>query len=446
MNNHFEKHIRKAAEGVSLSDAEKSRMTHMVREYMAMKPLPMRASVVSIEWFSYSWVKQPLAAALALVFIFSGGISYAAESALPGDALYAVKTNVNEAVKVALATNTEAKANVQIELAERRIEEAATLASENRLDAETEGKLAAAFEAHAESATEEVATIDEEDSSAAAEISSRFETRLAAHEEVLSLVSANADATNTLSVAIRGKGRAVADLRARAEERIAVSAAPATTMSLTMQAAPAADTAMKAAAGGNAETETRIATTNPEKTYDARAAERMKVSAEAQLKAAKKKVKSSKLEGSAKAAAEAKLEEAEEYIADGRAFLKEKAAAHAYHSFQESLVLSERLSVLLKAETALKKASAQKAANAGKETARTQGKNSPETRTTVREAINASLEASATIDATVAPTTPNVETGASVAEEIIQVIPPPLKIFKFDDDEEQSENFINIDL
>src|SRR3989344_974710 len=228
-------YIKKASDGIMLSHDERAHMKHVIREYMSMKPLPASRQAfpgasISIQWFSLSWMQRPIAAALALLFIFSGGISYAAESALPGDALYGVKTKGNEPVKVALASGAEAKANVQMELAERRIDEAATLASENRLDAKTQDQLAAAFETHAQSATDEVSSIDENDSSAVAELTSRFETRLAAHEEILAQVQEQSDEPGTLAVAIHSAGLAVADIRARAEARSSVSSPAISTM------------------------------------------------------------------------------------------------------------------------------------------------------------------------------------------------------------------------
>ncbi|MBL8158496.1 hypothetical protein JNK62_03110 [bacterium] len=458
----YTKYITKAADHVHLTETERRDMSRIVREYMAHKPLPQEEYVsissTSIRWFSFAWIKQPIAAALALVFIFGSGVSYAAEGALPGDALYSVKTKINESVKVALATDTEAKASVQMELAERRIEEAAALAAENRLDADTQQSLAVAFEAHAQSATAEVATIDESDASAAAEITSRFETRLAAHEEVLALVS-EADATNTLTTAIRGAGLAVADIRARAEERIAVSL-PAASIALAMDAAPAADTmakaapeaatmAMMAAPADEPAPEARTAkvantdtatTGELEEKYDSRAANRMKASAEAQLKAAQKKLKSSKASKEIKAEAEAQLALSEDRIEEGRTFLKDKAHAQAYHAFQQSLVISEKLNVLLKSETAFKKAGTRAAeARTNARAKVNEAKEEPRSSTT-----NAKVQVN--IEAATEPVQLEVETEAgATVHDVIPVIPPTLKIFKFDSDEED-RGLINIGL
>lgn len=466
--NDITNHITKAADHVRLSDTEREKMSRVVLEYMAHKPLPHEeyasiSSSVSIRWFSLSWIKQPVAAALALVFIFGSGVSYAAESALPGDALYSVKTKINESVKVALATDTEAKAAVQMELAERRIEEAAALAAENRLDADTQAALAVAFEAHAQNATEEVSVIDETDASAVAEITSRFETRLAAHEEVLALVS-EADATNTLASAIRGAGLAVADIRARAEERIAVSL-PAATVAFAIDAAPAADTmakavpeaatmAMMAAPADEPAPEARAAkvsgtdtatTGGSDERYDSRAANRMKASAEAQLKAAQKKLKSSKASTEIKAEAQAQLALSEDRLEEGRTFLGDGANAQAYHAFQQSLVISEKLNVLLKSEPAFKRAgtrAAEARLNARSDAKAPASADEPRGSTT-----NANVQVN--VEATGTPIRLEVETEAGAAvHEVLPVIPPTLRIFKINEnrDEDVRGGLINIGL
>ncbi|MEK7098539.1 MAG: DUF5667 domain-containing protein, partial [Patescibacteria group bacterium] len=209
MSQKFEKLIEKTGSEYKLSDGERAKMSRVVREYMQFKPIvkPLREAPtysisVSSSWFSFA--HRPIAAALVLVLVFGSGVSYAAENALPGDALYSIKTYVNEPTRLALASGAEAKAEIQIEFAERRIEEATILAAEGRLDENTEGELAVAFESHAASAAEHMTAADEDDSSTSVELASRFETRLVAHEKILAEVEAGReedDAPHTMRLA-----------------------------------------------------------------------------------------------------------------------------------------------------------------------------------------------------------------------------------------------------
>jgi len=57
-----------------------------------------------------------------------GGVSYAAEGAVPGDALYPIKVGINEEVRDIVALTPEAKADWESRLVERRLEEAEKLA------------------------------------------------------------------------------------------------------------------------------------------------------------------------------------------------------------------------------------------------------------------------------------------------------------------------------
>lgn len=410
-------YIKKAADDIRLSSADKTRMSNVVQSYMRINPLPKPVTTYTrtVSWFVY--LHRPIAAALVLVLISGTGVSFAAESALPGDALYAVKTKVTEPVRVALATGAEAKANVQIDLAERRIEEAATLSSEGRLDEATQDELTTSFETHAANAAAEVEKIDDEDSSVRVELASRFETRLAAHEAVLATVQ-ESNEKKSLSHAIRAAGLAVADIRTRAEERASVSSPiVAASFAMTMDAAPAAETMSLKTAGEPAPSATLKA---DEVKYDARAAERMRGAAEKQLKATNKKMKSlsSRLESSYKIEVQAELKHAQDLIASGRVLMNDKATAHAFHAFQESLVISERLNVMLNASTALKKASVRTANATNIDTHDSSSETNAKTNT------KEEARAEATLNATI-PLQVNVET----AETHNEVIPPSIQIF-----------------
>ena len=63
-----------------------------------------------------------------------GGAAYASQDTLPGDALYQVKTTL-EGLQLAVAGSDEAKAQVHLELAAKRLEEAQKAAQKGREDA-----------------------------------------------------------------------------------------------------------------------------------------------------------------------------------------------------------------------------------------------------------------------------------------------------------------------
>lgn len=372
----FEKNIHNAGNDVRLTGAEKARMLSVLSEYMAHKPL--RTHTAARPHSPFSWVTfahRPIAAALVLVLVFGSGVSYAAENSLPGDALYAVKTAVNEPVRVALATNAEAKAEVQIELAERRIEEAATLAAEGRLDDATQDRLAASFKTYAGAAASSIQEADSDDSAASVELAARFENRLIAHESVLAEVEMetvteeNLNHSTRLSDAIRATNMALAEVRFNRTNALAVNtavhvdasarnaatsvamdvAAEPAAISMSMKAVPETDMAMQAY--GAAE----VVPTAP--APDAKTISRMKDAAEKGLKNAQKTLRGAKsLSADARARAEADIELAGTLLKDGKAFLADDLDADAYVSFEESARLSEQTIVFIKAAPTLEKA------------------------------------------------------------------------------------------
>lgn len=135
---------------------------------------------------SIGFVYMFISAIVGLVIAISGGLSFMANTALPGDLLYPVKTEANEKVWSALAVSDESQAQVDIALANRRLDEAERLSAEGRLSAQTSAELNANFNEHIGNATELVARLSSKsDSTASAEISANLDAVLEAYGEIL---------------------------------------------------------------------------------------------------------------------------------------------------------------------------------------------------------------------------------------------------------------------
>ena len=173
-----------------LSDVEREKMRTLLHEYMAFKPLPAFPTTARRGFTLSSFLRshRPLAllTACALLFVtLSGGVAYAAENTLPGDTLYSVKIAVTEPVRTLLASSPKAKVSWHIELADRRLDEAAALAQKEELSTSTARALTEAFSLHAEFATEAIAAQEKEDPVGATASAARFSGQLHAHIAIL---------------------------------------------------------------------------------------------------------------------------------------------------------------------------------------------------------------------------------------------------------------------
>ncbi len=168
-----------------------------------------------------------IALALILAAAIGGGTSVAAQNALPGDALWGFKTQVNERVAESIAVGDEAKANWDIALAEARLDEAQKLAAENKLDANLEADLQGNFDAHARGVAERIANLQADgDYQAAADVAAKFQASVASRIQVLAQASAhaNTNAQAALGVVINNV-RATLDVASQLSAKATADAA-----------------------------------------------------------------------------------------------------------------------------------------------------------------------------------------------------------------------------
>ena len=120
---------------------------------------------------------------LALAIIVGSGTAtaFAAENAVPGEPLYAVKTRVNEPARAVFAGSVESKARLHSFLALRRVQEAEVLRERGTLSAKTEAELASRFEGEADKALHEADKLEESgDASESLAIRANLEAQLSA--------------------------------------------------------------------------------------------------------------------------------------------------------------------------------------------------------------------------------------------------------------------------
>lgn len=162
-----EQKLHNGMEHLRLSPAEKDAMRASLMAHMRRHPRRAAAS-------PWQWLVAPRFAAPALVVLLCASTAYAAEGALPGDPLYAVKIHVNETLGGALAVGDPAKAAWNASVANERVVEAQRLAVENRLTASASAQLQSDFETHASAAAKYADTVSKDDPVAGAALEAQL--------------------------------------------------------------------------------------------------------------------------------------------------------------------------------------------------------------------------------------------------------------------------------
>ncbi len=175
-------HISNKAESVRMTSAEKMDMLSNLRAYANANPV--RIAQPSI------WYGRALSYAAAFVLIVgTGATSFAAEKALPGDTLYAVKTGLNEGVVRILPLGASAKAKVEISMIDRRMGELEKMIVSEKDTPENVDTVMLKIEEHKDEFDAHVVALGGGQDAEAAQIHSELETVVDTHIAVLSEIT-----------------------------------------------------------------------------------------------------------------------------------------------------------------------------------------------------------------------------------------------------------------
>src|SRR3989338_3896210 len=354
MNDPLE-HITATVRTVALSNGEKERTRHALISFMRAHPAhsgthETHRSVSGMFVFLLPYA-QPLSAALLIVLVIGGGVSIAAEGALPGEMLYPMKVGVNEEVLGWFAGSPLERAEWEASRATRRLEEIERLAAKG--DTVHIAYVEARFDAHADAVQRVVFAFEQEgDSRSAAEISSHFETTLGAHKEILGVL-AKKDVAG---------GRGVGPILASVEVRSGTAARSREESEAHISFADGADNmSMRASGEAPAVSSAQAPSAHPRvassagNSYNAEIAEQKKIYAEKSMTAirAYRKEHAEELGAEAQTQLNVRLKAAQAALEEGRASMDAEAYGAAFNHFQKAERLIRQGALLLGAQKAL---------------------------------------------------------------------------------------------
>lgn len=186
MNNNFFEQLKKIRETIALSAQEKDAARDSIKRFV--ETYVPTGSVPSPFMQTTRYFLQPLqvAALSFVILLMSGaGLTYAAQDALPGEALYGIKVNINEGVRAWSINDPRSRAEYEIGRAAKRLEETAQLALMGRLDARAEVEIREQLEKHTDRAQREAAKMTGADAVENLEVTTKLASELSARSSIL---------------------------------------------------------------------------------------------------------------------------------------------------------------------------------------------------------------------------------------------------------------------
>ncbi len=170
----FDTELQKHALKMRLKAAEQRELRERILSYMEYHPLPKQeVTHTSLHaqgeyWYiPFNSLNFKIASGVFATLFFVV-VPLWAEYSVPGDALYLIKTEVNEGIQSTLANSPYEKVTFETRLIERRLSEARLLASEGKLTEDVQAKIIETVQGHADAVQSNLAELRASDAEGAA--------------------------------------------------------------------------------------------------------------------------------------------------------------------------------------------------------------------------------------------------------------------------------------
>ncbi|MBX4201180.1 hypothetical protein KW786_03600 [Candidatus Parcubacteria bacterium] len=207
------------ANNIKLDETRKAVMHQEISEFIKKNPLSPAGMKLPRFLFIRNAVFQRPAMAFAsmMILLVAGSVAtfVKADSALPGDFFYPAKLGINDKVKQVLAFSDEAKLKVNIDLAERRLQEIEQVAVKNQISESDQDRVRENLKDHASRASFYIDKLQsQKDDQETADIAAGFEASLKAHRVIIDGIGhgSKGDAGNAKAVTMFAAVKAVSPL------------------------------------------------------------------------------------------------------------------------------------------------------------------------------------------------------------------------------------------
>lgn len=180
-----------------MKDALKVRLTKNEKQRIQSRVFVSPYSFVAKQ----AWSQRNLVAwtVLIAIIVTGSGTSYAAVSALPGEALYGIKVNVNEELRSFAAITPNAKAKVEIGRANERLDEAVKLSQNGKLNKQNQSVITSKLKEHTEVIKANVAELASENKlTEATSVITDLKMTIDEHEQSLKNISTSTASTTDI--------------------------------------------------------------------------------------------------------------------------------------------------------------------------------------------------------------------------------------------------------
>ncbi|MFZ2501035.1 MAG: DUF5667 domain-containing protein [Minisyncoccia bacterium] len=183
-------HIFEVLKNIKLDPNEGGVMKGKLLEFVANNPVRIVPHVrlnqgELVQSLFSKFILKTMPIALIVALLLGGGVTVSAEHALPGDALYPVKTQVNEKLAGLVAISTESKVAWDAKLVDRRLVEAEQLAAQSKFNDAAKTVIGESLKDIVAQANEHLSALQANDPEKAMRVSANISAALKAHDQIL---------------------------------------------------------------------------------------------------------------------------------------------------------------------------------------------------------------------------------------------------------------------